>query len=400
MIAGRQTAERGRVGAGRAAQRAARPRADRRPGQRGGRARARLARPHRQPRRRQGAAPRSTSPAPQEGERIVQLTPDQIQVPFGFRVVKITPSLLTLNLERTQRKTVPVRPRVIGRPARGLRGRGGDERPRARCRSPARAAACRRSRAPSPSRSRSRRADRTVTGARQRRARGPAAAARGRQPRAGHRGGARGPGDARASRTSVIVARGRPAQLLPSRVAVVVAGPASAARRRSSRATLQPYVDPARRGRRAGPPRGGGGGRPSVVETRPGVSVAADARPAEVSVRAACCRGGAAVTQSRAAARSLFGTDGIRGVANEHPMTPELALAARPRHHLRRRPRQAATRRASSSARTRGSRGYMFETALAVGHLRDGRARDAVRPGADARGRAPHRRACAPTPAS
>ncbi len=26
-------------------------------------------------------------------------------------------------------------------------------------------------------------------------------------------------------------------------------------------------------------------------------------------------------------ARSLFGTDGIRGVANVHPMTPELALA-------------------------------------------------------------------------
>ena len=55
-----------------------------------------------------------------EGERILQLTPDMIQVPFGFRVVKITPSLLTLNLERTQRKTIPVRPRVIGRPAAGF----------------------------------------------------------------------------------------------------------------------------------------------------------------------------------------------------------------------------------------------------------------------------------------
>ena len=56
----------------------------------------------------------------QEGERIVQLTPGMIQVPFGFRVVKITPSLLTLNLERTERKTIPVRPRVIGRPATGF----------------------------------------------------------------------------------------------------------------------------------------------------------------------------------------------------------------------------------------------------------------------------------------
>ncbi len=55
-----------------------------------------------------------------EGERIVQLNPGMIQVPFGFRVVKITPSLLTLNLERTERKTIPVRPRVIGRPAAGF----------------------------------------------------------------------------------------------------------------------------------------------------------------------------------------------------------------------------------------------------------------------------------------
>jgi len=56
----------------------------------------------------------------QEGERIVQLSPDQIQAPQGFRVVKITPSLLNLNLERTMKKTVPVRPRVIGRPAPGF----------------------------------------------------------------------------------------------------------------------------------------------------------------------------------------------------------------------------------------------------------------------------------------
>lgn len=54
-----------------------------------------------------------------EGERIVQLTADKIQVPFGFRVVKITPSLLTLNLEQTERKPVPVRPRLVGRPATG-----------------------------------------------------------------------------------------------------------------------------------------------------------------------------------------------------------------------------------------------------------------------------------------
>jgi YbbR domain-containing protein len=55
----------------------------------------------------------------EEGERIVQLAPDQIQAPQGFRVVKITPSLLTLKLERTVRKAIPVRPRVIGRPGPG-----------------------------------------------------------------------------------------------------------------------------------------------------------------------------------------------------------------------------------------------------------------------------------------
>jgi hypothetical protein len=54
-----------------------------------------------------------------EGEKIVQLTPDRIQVPFGFRVVKITPSLLTLRLESTRQKSVPVRPRVVGRPVTG-----------------------------------------------------------------------------------------------------------------------------------------------------------------------------------------------------------------------------------------------------------------------------------------
>ncbi len=56
----------------------------------------------------------------QEGERIVQLTPSQIRVPFGFRVVRITPSLLDLTLESTKRKLVPVRPRVLGRPAAGF----------------------------------------------------------------------------------------------------------------------------------------------------------------------------------------------------------------------------------------------------------------------------------------
>ena len=54
-----------------------------------------------------------------EGERIVHLTPDSVRVPFGVTVVKISPSIITLNLERTGQKTVPVRPRLLGRPAPG-----------------------------------------------------------------------------------------------------------------------------------------------------------------------------------------------------------------------------------------------------------------------------------------
>ena len=55
----------------------------------------------------------------QQGEKIVQLTPAQIRVPFGFRVVRITPSLLTLRLETTRQKAIPVAPRIVGRPAAG-----------------------------------------------------------------------------------------------------------------------------------------------------------------------------------------------------------------------------------------------------------------------------------------
>lgn len=54
-----------------------------------------------------------------EGERIVHLSSDAIRVPFGVQVVKINPSLITLNFERTVQKVVPVRPRLLGRPAAG-----------------------------------------------------------------------------------------------------------------------------------------------------------------------------------------------------------------------------------------------------------------------------------------
>jgi phosphoglucosamine mutase len=72
------------------------------------------------------------------------------------------------------------------------------------------------------------------------------------------------------------------------------------------------------------------------------------------------------VTPPRPAARSLFGTDGVRGVANVHPMTPELALA------LGRAVTFVAGRGARHAPRilvgkdTRLS-GYMLETAIASG---------------------------------
>ncbi len=54
-----------------------------------------------------------------EGEHIVHLTPESIRVPFGVKVVKISPAILTLNLEHTLQKTVTIHPRLLGRPAPG-----------------------------------------------------------------------------------------------------------------------------------------------------------------------------------------------------------------------------------------------------------------------------------------
>src|SRR5262249_44100480 len=72
----------------------------------------------------QGLVPRELSAqidlaGTSEGERIIHLTPDSVRVPFGVRVVKVTPSIVTLNFERTLEKVVPIRPRLVGRPAGG-----------------------------------------------------------------------------------------------------------------------------------------------------------------------------------------------------------------------------------------------------------------------------------------
>jgi hypothetical protein len=55
-----------------------------------------------------------------EGEHIIHLTERNVRMPFGVKVVKITPSILTLDLERTLQKVVPIHPRILGRPAPGF----------------------------------------------------------------------------------------------------------------------------------------------------------------------------------------------------------------------------------------------------------------------------------------
>jgi YbbR domain-containing protein len=55
-----------------------------------------------------------------EGEHIVHLTGEAIRVPFGVQVVRVNPSTISLNFERTLQKTVPVRARLTGRPAAGF----------------------------------------------------------------------------------------------------------------------------------------------------------------------------------------------------------------------------------------------------------------------------------------
>jgi len=54
------------------------------------------------------------------GERIAYLTPEDVAVPFGVRVMRVTPSSLRIELDRTMRRTVNVIPRILGAPAEGF----------------------------------------------------------------------------------------------------------------------------------------------------------------------------------------------------------------------------------------------------------------------------------------
>jgi len=53
------------------------------------------------------------------GEKIVALSPQNVQVPFGAEVIRVNPSTVRFSLERTVVKSVPIVPVVLGQPAEG-----------------------------------------------------------------------------------------------------------------------------------------------------------------------------------------------------------------------------------------------------------------------------------------
>lgn len=54
------------------------------------------------------------------GDKIVPLSPRNVQVPFGAEVIRVNPSSVRFSLERTVMKTVPVVPTIIGQPSDGF----------------------------------------------------------------------------------------------------------------------------------------------------------------------------------------------------------------------------------------------------------------------------------------
>src|SRR5436309_6822421 len=54
------------------------------------------------------------------GDRIVPLSPQNVQAPFGAEVIRVNPSSVRFNLERTMRKTVAVIPTISGQPSDGF----------------------------------------------------------------------------------------------------------------------------------------------------------------------------------------------------------------------------------------------------------------------------------------
>ena len=53
------------------------------------------------------------------GEKIVALSPQNVQAPFGTEVIRVNPSSVRFSLERTLAKTVPIVPTILGQPSDG-----------------------------------------------------------------------------------------------------------------------------------------------------------------------------------------------------------------------------------------------------------------------------------------
>lgn len=53
------------------------------------------------------------------GEKIVALSPQNVQAPFGAEVIRVNPSSVRFSLERTLVKTVPIVPAILGQPSDG-----------------------------------------------------------------------------------------------------------------------------------------------------------------------------------------------------------------------------------------------------------------------------------------
>ena len=54
------------------------------------------------------------------GEKIVALSPQNVQAPFGADVIRVNPSSVRFSLERSLTKTVPIVPTILGQPLDGF----------------------------------------------------------------------------------------------------------------------------------------------------------------------------------------------------------------------------------------------------------------------------------------
>src|SRR6266699_4903206 len=50
------------------------------------------------------------------GEKVVALSPQNVQAPFGAEVIRVNPSSVRFNLERTIAKPIPIVPTILGQP--------------------------------------------------------------------------------------------------------------------------------------------------------------------------------------------------------------------------------------------------------------------------------------------